>query len=431
VTIFVDTLSLLGGHVNVKTMQLADAKADLKVNKQGQSNWDDLLVAQAEVVEAQPTTKAAAKTPTPEADQEVVAEVPAKEPKEKGSTLSNFTFNIDSIEIKNAAFTYKDEKTGEAYEISNLNFSSSNVALGKDFPMDVSFDLNAHSPQIKANINAKATMNVPELENNEIDVKAVKINGEVNIPKLFAEGMTISDFRAPVVAEDGIIDMQPVTAKLYGGSFNGAVKINTQEEPASVFVAYDLRNTQIGSMLKDLNGQQNFTGSLNLKGDLSFRSHPAKKQLTSSLNGRANLYIGRGTLHGLDLTYWYAFGNNLLNPGVLAQPRNTGKTEFIETKGSFAIRNGVINNDDLILYNEGLYGAGAGTVNLVNDTVDYRFRLQGVRIVGDEAHPAGQVIPLIISGSLENPKISPDVGEVVKDQVIQGIGREIFKAIGR
>jgi uncharacterized protein involved in outer membrane biogenesis len=414
VTIFVDTLALFGGNVDVKTMQLADASADLKVNKSGKSNWDDLLEVPDEA-------------PAATAEQE---KVDVKD--DKKSAFSNFTFNIESVEIKNAAFTYKDEKTGEAYEVSDLNFSSKDVALNKDFPMDVNFNLKANSPQMVADVSAKATMNVPANKNNEIDMTAMKVNGEVNISKLVAEGLTITSFRAPVDAADGVINMSPVTAKLYGGSFNGSVNIDTNKEPADVRVAYDLKNTQIGAMLKDLNGQQNFTGSLNLKGDLRFQSHPGKKQLTSSLNGHANLYIGRGTLHGLDLTYWYALGNNMLNPGTLAQPPNTKKTEFLETKGSFNIRNGVLSNDDLILYNTGLYGAGAGTVNLVSDKVDYRFRLQGVRHVGgDQYEPAGAVIPLIIKGSLQDPNISPDVGEIVKDQVIQGVGRGILQNLIR
>lgn len=415
VTIFVDTLSLLRGHVDVKTMLLADAKADLKVNKAGTSNWGDLLVAEPE----NETTPAADDTKTQEADGD------------DGSAFGNFSFNIESIEIKDAAFTYEDEKSGEAYEITNLNFSSKNVALNKDFPMNASFDLNANSPEIKADISANATMYIPASKDNEINIEGVKVNGEVNIGKLVAEGMTITQFKAPVNAADGIIDMSPVTAKLYGGTFNGAVKINTQQDPASIFVAYDLRNTQIGSMLKDLNGQQNFTGSLNLKGDLSFRSHPGKKQLTSSLNGKADLYIGRGTLHGLDLPYWYAFGNNLLNPGSVSQPPSTGNTEFVKTTAHFSIRNGVITNKDLVLVSPTIYGAGAGTINLVSDKVDYRFQLQGIRHEGDDYYPAGAVIPLIISGSLSDPNISPDVGELVKDQVIQGIGRQLLQGLGR
>lgn len=416
-TVFVKTMSLLGGKVDVTTLELNGAKANLQTNNAGVNSWDDLV--QAPNGQAQ-TTKTSADAP-------VAAE--------KTEDVSGFEFNIQSIEIVDGAFTYEDKKTGEKYDISDFNFSSKNVALNQDFPVDLKFKVASNAPELKATIQAKATMQVAA-KNNEYDLSAITLNGDISMPDLSASGLKITQFKSPVKVENSVINLSGISAQLYGGTLGGDVVLDATKQPASVKVKYDIRNADIGPLMRALDVNQSFTGRLNMAGNLSFRGYPDDKQLTQSLNGTANVNIDKGTLHGVDLAFWYAVGNNMLSGTVLgtgeavAGRSDQGRTDFIDARASFNIKNGVLSNNDLILYNTGVYGAGAGTVNLVSDRINYRFKIQGVKRAGDKYQPAGQVVPLQITGSTSNPNISLDM-EIVKEKVIEGIGREIFKAIGR
>jgi hypothetical protein len=186
-----------------------------------------------------------------------------------------------------------------------------------------------------------------------------------------------------------------------------------------------------------------------MKGNVRFKAFPEKKQLKTSMSGTAGMNIQNGVLNGVDLGYFYAQGNNLMNSKnvgkalgattALEKGTNTGKTEFVAAKANFNLNAGVITNNDLLVYNSRIYGAGAGTVNLNANTVDYKFKIQGASKNGDQYSPMGQVIPLIITGSLDNPKMTVDIGAVagnaVKNAVQQnlqqkgGIGGGLLKQI--
>lgn len=406
ITIYVSTMDLLRGHVDVKTMTLADAQANLKTNKEGVKNWQDLM--QVAAVDATATPEGAKRAPVQEK-----------------SGYRDFSFNIESIEIKDAAFSYQDEKTGEAYEITKLNFNSKNVAFNQAFPVDLSFDLSSNAPQLKTRVSATATMRVNS-KDNHYDLSSVVMEGKVSIPSLLANGLTVTNITAPLKAEAGVISLSPIEAKFYGGTLGGGLKINSNEDPAGIVVNYDIKNAQMGPFLRDMGSDENITGALTVKGDLRFRSYPEKKQLMSSLNGGANIYIGNGTLHGLDLAYWNAVGHMMLNPEAgLQAGRNTGQTRFTKGSGSFTLDKGRIYNRDFVMYGNDIYGAGAGTVDLVNEWVDYRFNLQGLTPQGQ---PAGNIIPLQIKGSLDNPKVGLDQ-QIVQKQLIEGIGKEVLKNI--
>ncbi len=103
------------------------------------------------------------------------------------------------------------------------------------------------------------------------------------------------------------------------------------------------------------------------------------------------------------------------------------KTEFSEVTGSFAIRNGVAHNEDLQGKAPLLRLAGAGDVDIGNDTVNYIARVslvatskgQGGR---DLANLVGVTVPVKLAGPLAKPDVSLDFGEVLAKSG-GGIGR--------
>jgi AsmA protein len=238
----------------------------------------------------------------------------------------------------------------------------------------------------------------------------------------------------------GVIKLNPISAAFYGGTVGGNATIDASNVPTRVAVNYDLQGVNMGNLLKDMNGKDTMTGTLNMKGKLAFNTSPQKKQMLQSVNGDGQMNLKNGVIKGIDLPYFYAMGSNLLNRGnPMPTRQNTGQTDFTTTTAHININKGLLTNKDLVVLNPGLYGAGAGTVNFVSDSIDYRFSLQGAT----DGNPSGPIIPLQIRGSLENPTIGLDMnavaGKVVEGAIqgaIQGkggkgIGEQIFKALGQ
>jgi uncharacterized protein involved in outer membrane biogenesis len=400
-TVFVETMKLFNGKIHVSTLQLENPSANLVVNAKGTRNWDDLIVAQNS--SENQTEK--------------------KTSDEKSQGIQNLELNIESIEVVDGGFTYEDQKTGEKYEIKDFNLSSQNVALGKDFPVDVKLKIMSNAPALNADIAAKGNVRVAA-NTTSYNLNAITLKGDIIISDLQSNGLKISNLKTPLTLEKGVLDMSAVSANLYGGSVNGSIVVDGQSEPADVAVKYDMKGTDITSMTRDLGVKQNFSGKLNMKGNLRFKAYPDKKQLTRSMSGNAAMNINNGALLGVDLPFWYDTGLAMLKSKNVTQlalgavqtvagGNNTGKTSFIGTWANFSLNSGLITNKDLNVYNDRVYGLGSGTINLINETVAYRFNISGVCKNGNEYKPAGQAIPLIISGSISNPKMNVDLGASV------------------
>jgi AsmA protein len=106
------------------------------------------------------------------------------------------------------------------------------------------------------------------------------------------------------------------------------------------------------------------------------------------------------------------------------------RTPFDAMKVSATVKDGVINSDDLNISNPVMKITGAGGVNLVAQTLDYRLKAKV-----HEAPPAdatqdlgdlrGATIPLRIGGTLSEPRITVDVEDVIKEKAKEQIEEKV------
>ncbi|MBO9472727.1 AsmA family protein [Shimia sp. R10_1] len=119
--------------------------------------------------------------------------------------------------------------------------------------------------------------------------------------------------------------------------------------------------------------------------------------LMNGLSGEGNLSVGRGTIEGIDL-------DRLLRGDVTG-----GTTVFDNMAASWTIKEGVLQNDDLVMGLPRLAATGKGTVGLGLKTIDYIFtpQLRG-------ADGPSLMVPVKIRGSWHNPSIVPDLEAAIK-----------------
>ncbi len=131
-----------------------------------------------------------------------------------------------------------------------------------------------------------------------------------------------------------------------------------------------------------------------------------------------------------------------LKGDLSAQEEGERKTDFSSLTGSFSLKNGVANNPDLAMASPLIRLAGAGSANLISEQLDYKLKTSVVGSLkgqGGEGKNdlAGVEIPLMISGSFQEPKFALDTQalfdsklkeetEKVKDKLKDSI----FKKLG-
>ena len=142
----IDFWSLIAMAPQVDTFVLSGLDANLEVNEQGQGNWTRIMPEPAEG--EQPKTA--------EAEEEKPANTTAQE----GSS-EPLNFNVNNVEISNAQVHYTDKSTGQAVTLDNFTVNASEITLGSEFPLDISFRVETAKPQfeVDGNISARLAAN--------------------------------------------------------------------------------------------------------------------------------------------------------------------------------------------------------------------------------------------------------------------------------
>lgn len=248
-------------------------------------------------------------------------------------------------------------------------------------------------------------------------LRSLKIDGELGIGKLVAQGLNMQNLLLRVKAADGVIDLNPIRLDLYDGNFDGALSINAQGEKPVYSVHKKLSAFHIGAFLKDFMQKDPVSGLANLQLDVTTQGDWLS-QLKSNLNGKVAVAIEDGALSGFNLRAEIDKAKASLQ-GEKLQDREVQKTDFSALSLSGVINNGVFATDDLILQAPLLRVGGAGTVNLVKESLDY---LVNAKVVGTTKGQgagglnelAGLLIPVKISGSWLEPELDVQLDDILK-----------------
>ncbi len=253
------------------------------------------------------------------------------------------------------------------------------------------------------------------LENLDLDASFKAGTLKVN-------GLTLTNLEGRAVARDGVLTLQPLGAALYGGQVRGTARLDARRSPATFSLEQSLSALQLLPFVTDLAGFERLTGIAELGAKLSTTAG-STADLMSGLNGELSFDVADGALKGVNL--WYEIQRaNALARGRAVPERTSPDTDFRQLKGTAVIRDGLLLNQDLVGGLPFLALTGRGQVNLVESELDYRLNATVIREAIDEAtgersELAGATVPLRLSGSLDSPSVSVDLGGLVRDRAKQ------------
>lgn len=128
-------MPLFSKKVEMSTLALNGFTLNLHQRKDGVNNWDDLKgTAEAK--------------PEPE------------KPAAGGAEQMAAGFLLDGIEIRNANITYKDDGTGTAYGLADLNLTTKQIGLKRDIPFAIDFSVTLTEPVMAGRYDLKGIANI-------------------------------------------------------------------------------------------------------------------------------------------------------------------------------------------------------------------------------------------------------------------------------
>jgi len=237
---------------------------------------------------------------------------------------------------------------------------------------------------------------------------------------------------ATIRAKSGELTLAPLSAELYQGKFEGAIKLDVRQKRPVISVDEKLTGVQSGPLLKDLLGKDYVTGSALLTANITTKGDRIS-QFKKYLNGHVELRFEDGAVNGVDIAQLIREANAKYKGQPIEKSSEKPKTDFALLSATLNIKDGLVSNKDLKALSPLLRIGGNGQANLVTEQVDYHVKAsivstlegQGGKTLSDLK---GLTIPISIKGSFSDPKFGVELDKLLDAKAKAKVGAAKTKA---
>ena len=181
---------------------------------------------------------------------------------------TRFFLDAKKISLSDGALFYADKKTGEDLEAGDFNLDVSRLRF-----------TGGKTPDPLKNLSFLAEFSCKEFRKGTLAVSNLKIRIE---------------------GKDGILDLNPMTMRLFGGEGSGSLRADLSGSVPHYHVRYSLSRFRIEEFLKALSPKKVAEGSMDFSSSLSTQGKTAS-EMKRNANGEFSLRGENLTLDGIDL----------------------------------------------------------------------------------------------------------------------------------
>ncbi len=227
---------------------------------------------------------------------------------------------------------------------------------------------------------------------------------DASVGTLVANRITFNDLHVVLKGDGKTLSANPFSAKVWQGGLQGSAQV----VPAVQQVSLNAKATgiRIEQVLRDLAASDRIEGSGQIAVDIK-TSGKTVGEMTSALNGRAQVLLRDGAVKGFNLASMMrqAKAALTLKKDEVQKARSTEQTDFSEITASFEIAQGVAHNQDLLAKSPFLRVTGDGDINVGRSSINYTVRATVVESAGgqggaDLAALRGVQVPVVLTGPL-------------------------------
>jgi AsmA protein len=298
----------------------------------------------------------------------------------------------------------------------------------------LTYDLKVDDINVDRYLPPSDTSKADEGSLDEVDLpldalKGLDARGNLALGRAKFSGMTLTNAAFGLTAGNGALQLTP-SAQLYGGKTSGDIRMQIEGKAARVALNQTLDGVDLAKLGQDLLGSADITGTGTLKLNL-VASGSNLGAMRRGLDGDVAFTIAQGSLEGLDLWYELRRARARLDKAAIPdRPAGTPRTTFASLSATGMVEDALLTNRDLSGKLDFMSLAGAGTVNLLNDAVDFDLKatfIDGPTLQSDPdmVKYAGATVPLRVTGTVDAPSVLPDFGAIVKARVQQEVNKAV------
>ena len=291
-----------------------------------------------------------------------------------------------------------------------------NPAIKFDVDMD-KLDADLYLPKSTAASSSAQKSKEPEQPFDLSALRKLNLDGKLRIGTLKVMNIKTAQLRLDMKALNGLVTVNPLSAKLYQGSMNGNMTVNAQGTPRFV-MNQKLNGIAIAPLLKDAADLDIVEGKGDITLDLVAQGNTVSA-LKKALNGKVSVDLANGAIKGINLSKLVQ-GIQSLSKDTRVQTLGVDKsekTEFSVFKASFNVHNGVAHNDDLAVKSTVLRLSGNGDIDIGHDSINYNAKAA----LAKTEHGRTGTLPVNVSGPFDALKFKVDYGALLVDVAKQRI----------
>ncbi|MGH1537095.1 MAG: AsmA family protein [Gammaproteobacteria bacterium] len=313
--------------------------------------------------------------------------------------IANEALSLSSLVVSMLDTQLTGNASVKSFSKPNVKFSLASELLDLDKLLPTS------SAEEKAD-SAPADENEP-IELPTKSLRDMRVNGDIAVGKLIVSGMTMTNVKATVTAQGGLLQVTPMSMNLYDGSMKGKASVDVRGDIPKYALATDIANVAIDKLSIDFLGEKQayIRGVSNLSLNIHTTGNSVA-QLKQALGGKVNLKATDGALRDAKLAA------NVEKAAALLKRRDAKPSGeelvFDELFGSYNIAKGIATNKDLTFASQVVNAKGEGTVDIGKSETDYKIAIG----LSDDSSNCG--VPVKIKGPFENPSYGLDTEALLK-----------------
>ncbi|MFH1815855.1 MAG: AsmA family protein [Pseudomonadota bacterium] len=300
--------------------------------------------------------------------------------------------------------------------------------LALTFDVDIDqLDLDRYRPPAAA---GPAAGNPDDTPVDLSALRGINASGSVRIGALQLAGVKMTKMTLNVKAANGKLEVSPYSAALYQGAASGALSLNADGN--RIALKQTLSDVDVHPLIRDAAGKDLLEGRGTVMLDVA-TAGTTVGALKRALGGSASLKLRDGAIRGINLAKSLREAKAKLGGGATVQQASaTEKTDFSALSASFRIDDGIARNSDLTASSPFLRLAGAGTVNLPDESVDYLARVTlAATSKGQDGRAAdelrGVTVPVRLYGPFASLDYKIEFGDLVKGAARKAVEQQSQK----
>ncbi len=255
-------------------------------------------------------------------------------------------------------------------------------------------------------------------------IRPLNARGKLKIIEASLGNIIFENVDLGLNSSNGKMRLFPVSAGLFGGAYNGDVRIDVSGNSPALSVNETIADVDLARLAKAMFDQDNITGTIN--GNFTLAGSGADvTAIQRDLSGKLSLELNDGTYEGLDIWYELRRARALLKSEEPPEPVLPARTAFTAVRMTGVVAEGVVHNDDLFAELPFMQIGGKGRLDIPTAVVDYSMTarvLESPELVRevtaqelDDLTKAS--IPLKLSGPLASPSIQVDLEALLRQRV--------------